>query len=743
MLTKVSISNPEPYFDYDELDGFIIQKPVSGNMSFFHPGIRIHEQLSQGKQNRVKDYFKRILGEQPVILDTTLARQTVTDLVRYMNNKGFYNSSAIYTLDFNSKSSVKVKYLLKPGLPYKIKNLNYSSADSLILAKIIQDTSNSLLHKGSVYDIELMDDERDRITKQLKNQGYLTFVKSYITYLADSSAGVREVNLTLRINRLQHLLTADSLIESNHPVYEIRNIFIKPDQDFSNVIDTTYYEIYKSNNLSRLLLINQNSLKLNPRVFKNNLFFRSGELYNQQKLNNSYRRLMGLSIIQSANFSLIVPDNTKMLANGRFPVDCMIKIARNPVNSFSIGAEGTNSGGNLGLGANMLFQNKNIFKSAEIFRLKLNGGAEIQGNIQASKNESKLWVFNTLEYGIEAALDFPRMVSPFRIKTAELVSATTTTFSMGNAFETRPDYTRTITTFSVSYKWNTNEKVKHIYSPFELNFVNISTDSAFSAYLESLSDPLFLSQYSNHLLSMMRYSLIYSQPGHRKLKESLFLRINAEAAGNVLFAIDKIIGRKVNENGYYTYFNVRYSQFIRTDADLRFYWPVSQKSSMAIRILGGIGVPYANAEALPFEKTFWLGGANDMRSWKLRSLGPGGFRSDTISFDRTGDLMLMSSLEFRFPVYHYIHGAAFADCGNVWLLKKNENFPEGEFDPGKVLNDIALGAGLGVRLDFSFFILRIDWGLKLKNPSRENQWFSKQDFRLNQGTWNLGIGMPF
>lgn len=743
LLTKVMITNPEPYLDYDALDGFVLQKPVGGNMSFFHPGVRIYERLSKGKDNGVKKYFRKILGEQPVILDTTLARESITDLIRYMHNKGFYNSSAYYVIEPVSKTAVRVRYVLNPGKPYHIKKLEYNSADSLILKNIVQDTANSLIRSGAVYDIELMDDERDRITRQLKNQGYLTFVKSYITYLADSSAGNKEVNLTLNVNRIQSKNTGDSLFESNHPVYEIRNIYIKPDQDHSQFNDTILYESSKNLLATKLFFINPDNLKLKPWVFKSNLFFRSGDLYNQQKLNNSYRRLMSMSIIQSANISLLMPGTDEKLANGNIPVDCVIKITRNPVNSFSVGAEGTNSGGNLGLGANMLFQNKNIFKSAEIFRLKVNGGAEIQGNIQAAKNESKLWVFNTLEYGVEAALDFPRMVAPFRIKTAELVSATTTTFLMGNAFETRPDYTRTISTFSVAYKWNTNERVKHIYSPFELNFVNISTDSAFNAYLKSLSDPLFLSQYSNHLLSMMRYSLIYTQPGHRKLKESLFLRINAEAAGNVLFALDKISGRKPNTDGYYTYFNVRYSQFLRTDADLRFFWPVSQSSSLAMRIMGGIGIPYANAEALPFEKTFWLGGANDMRSWKLRSLGPGGFKSDTVSFDHTGDLMFLSSLEFRFPIYHYIHGAAFADGGNVWLIKENENFPQGEFNPGKALNDLALGAGFGVRLDFSFFILRIDWGLKIKNPARDNQWFNPQDFGLKKGTWNLGIGMPF
>lgn len=744
LLTNVSIANPEPYLDIDEIDGFILQKPVNGNMTFFHPGVSIYEGLSKGKQTKVKSYFKKIIGEQPVILDTTLARQSVTDIIRFMNNKGFYDASARYQIIPINKTSVKVKYLLEPGQPYHIKNLIYISADTVILTKILQDTSNSLLHNGNIYDIELMDDERDRITKQLKNQGYLTFIKSYITYLADSSAGQKEVNLTLIVNRLQSKVKNSELIaEEDHPVYEIRNIYIKPDQTVQENADTSYYKSSGSLNSAGFFLINENHLKLRPTVFKNNLFFHSGELYNQQKLNNSYRRLLSLAIIQSASINLIMPDENDKLIDGKLPVDCIIKIARNPVNSFSVGAEGTNSGGNLGLGANMLFQNKNIFRSAELFRLKVNGGAEIQGNIQAAKNESKLWVFNTLEYGVEAALDFPRMVAPFRIKTAELVSATTTTFSMGNAFETRPDYTRTISTFSVSYKWNTNERVKHIYSPFELNFVNISTDSAFNAYLKSLSDPLFLSQYSNHLLSMMRYSLIYTQPGHRKLKESLFLRINAEAAGNVLYALDKISGRQPNTDGYYTYFNVRYSQFVRTDADLRFFWPVSQKSSFAMRIMGGIGIPYANAEALPFEKTFWLGGANDMRSWKLRSLGPGGFKSDIISFDHTGDIMFLSSLEFRFPIYHYIHGAAFADGGNVWLIKKNENFPQGEFKPGKVLNDLAMGAGFGVRLDFSFFILRIDWGLKIKNPARDNQWFNSQDFGLTKGTWNLGIGMPF
>lgn len=743
LLTKNSIVNPEPYLDNDEIDGFILQKPTKGNLSFFHPGIRYYEWLSEGKQTKFKNYLKRTFGIQPVIFDSALAARSLDDIVRYMNNKGFYHAAAEFTV-IKKKAKVSVKYILDPGIPYRIRNFNYSSEDTLILAKVFKDASNSIPAGGRIYDIEALDDERDRITRYLKTQGYLTFIKNYITYIADSTVGEQQVDITLIINKKQIRTSAGDLTtESNHPVYELKNIYIVPDGEIKSNPDTVQYHYAGRRDTADFQLIGQNQLRIKPAVFRNNLFFRSGDDYNQQKLNSSYRRLMNLSIIQSAAISFRMPDENTMPVNGKLPVDYVIRISHNRVNSFSIGAEGTNSGGNLGMGANVLYQNRNIFRGAEVFRVKFNGGVEVQGNVQTTSQQKRLWVFNTLEYGAEAALDFPRMLAPFNIATAEQVSATTTTLSSGYAYETRPDFTRTVTNISMSYKWNSNERVKHIFSPLELNFVNISTDSAFNAYLQSLSDPLFLSQYSNHLLSMMRYSFIYTQPGQRKLKESLFFRINAESSGNLFFAFDKISGREPLNEGYYTYFNVRYSQFVRTDADIRFYWPVRQKSSIAIRFMGGIGIPYGNSDALPFEKAFWLGGANDMRAWKLRSLGPGGYKSDSLQFGKTGDLMILGSLEYRYPIYKYIYGAAFFDAGNVWLLKANDNFPGGEFKPANLIKDIALGAGGGIRFDFSFFILRIDWALRIKNPAHTDQWFHPDDFRLQSGVWNLGIGMPF
>ena len=242
---------------------------------------------------------------------------------------------------------------------------------------------------------------------------------------------------------------------------------------------------------------------------------------------------------------------------------------------------------------------------------------------------------------------------------------------------------------------------------------------------------------------MVRYSYTNSNMSDTRLLKQYYLRLGLETSGNSLNIYDHISGRELSPEGYYEHFGIRYAQFARTDFDFRRYWKLRPGNSLVMRLAAGVAVPYGNSDVVPFEKSFWLGGANDMRGWRLRSLGPGKYASPSVRYDQAGDIMLQASLEQRFPIYSFLLGGVFVDAGNVWLMHKSVDFPGGEFALNSFADQIAMDAGIGLRLDLSFFVLRIDWALPIRNPALADKWFNSQDFRLPDTAWNFGIGYPF
>jgi outer membrane protein assembly factor BamA len=228
-----------------------------------------------------------------------------------------------------------------------------------------------------------------------------------------------------------------------------------------------------------------------------------------------------------------------------------------------------------------------------------------------------------------------------------------------------------------------------------------------------------------------------------KLNNQFFLRINAETAGNIPRIIDNATQKLDSANGYYERFGVRYAQYVRFDGDYRRYWKLRYHNLLAFRLMAGIALPYGNSVSIPFEKSFWLGGANDMRGWRLRSLGPGGYSTSAVAYDKTGDIMLQASLEQRFPIYSFLLGSLFIDAGNIWLRNKSDDYLDGNFKLNTFYKQIAMDMGVGLRFDFSFFIFRLDAAIPFHEPASADKWFNKDVFKINNTILNFGIGYPF
>ena len=411
--------------------------------------------------------------------------------------------------------------------------------------------------------------------------------------------------------------------------------------------------------------------------------------------------------------------------------------------SFTLQAEGTNSDGDLGVKGSLSYNNKNIFHGAETFQLSLKGGFEAQRLIGSEITESGKHVFNTWELGLAASVIFPKFLSPISFLQFARDYQPTTTISLGFNSQIRYYYSRYISTASFSYDWKTNYRLGQTFSPVFLNSVKIANiNPTFQEYLDMETSQRKKAQYTSHLLLGTRYSLVYNTQTINKTGSFFYLKADFESSGNLL-SLFKNTNLITTENGHYELFGIRYAQYVRGSFDVRQHLQISEDSWLVFREFAGIGIPYGNSQDLPFERSFYGGGANGLRGWLYRTVGPGGYVANNNDVERTGDLQLELNAEYRFPIYNIFKGAVFVDAGNVWTYHPNESMPNSEFSFNTFYKQLAIDAGIGIRLDVSFLILRFDFAYAMRNPYADENgsyWrFGKGDNLRMQ----MGIGYPF
>jgi outer membrane protein assembly factor BamA len=752
LLVKNTIKNNNPYLPSDELEGFIEQSAMEGWVApYFRPGIYFYEQSFKGKETKFKLFKRKSLGTKPIILDTILAGSSVGKLQMYLKNKGFYHAKVTPSIKYRRTTAI-VTYNIWSGPPCIVKNFVYVVPDTTMLGFMMADTANGKLRTGMIYDTYVLDDERTRIANLLRNNSYFNFSLSDINYLVDTTnAGLSaEVELHIRKIKLNVPGRSDSTYEIQHPRFYIKDIYITPDADIGSQLlpnDTLAYKYHlnKADTAGKIIYVLYNKkAKLKPSFLSENLNFVQGDPYSQSAVNRTYRKYISQPIIGSANINMLIQNPGEINSFEKQWLDCNIRIVENKRSNFNLGTEGTNSGGAFGLGVNTSVQNKNIFKGAEVLSFKISASAELQGlsKKQTYELEEQYHFFDAVQAGAEISIDFPRLLVPYRSKYLQGTQQGRTSLSAGAGFQITPDYNRRVSTAAWSYKWNKDEKIKHIFTPLELNYVKIFTTDSFQKYLDGL-EPQYKTQYTDHLLTLLGYSIIFSNVNQSKTNKQYFLRLHTETSGNMLYLIDNLTNQPKSEEGYYEWLGVRYDEYIRFDFDFRRYWKLRYQNDIVLRFMGGIAGAYGNSESVPFEKSFYLGGANDMRGWRLRSLGPGAYVDSQNQYDKTGNIMLQTSIEHRFPIYDFLLGSLFVDAGNIWLLQASPDFPGGEFNFNTFYKQLAMDLGIGLRFDFSFFIFRVDAAIPFKSPTVQGEWFNPDVFTFDHLILNFGIGYPF
>jgi len=700
---------------------------------------------SKQKPTKLNLWLNKQYGEEPVYTEEISLKKTNRDLEIYLSNIGFFNSKVNHEIVSEGHKD-RVTFTVKLGVPYTISKFDYDIKDSLIHQFVLKNVNNSLIKKGDIYNAYIMDDERDRITEVLRNSGYYLFSRNYIQFVVDSNHMDHTMDVILKLsNRNISTKIPGEFTEQKHDRYFINSVTITPDFTplESQTLDTTVvqYSFWNDNNIYSYNFLCHPKKKINPRAFNQSIKIRPNKPYSAADVHSTYRRLFNYSIIRTANIVFDSVTQTGSKTQEHKLLDCNINMQRSKLNSFSVEAEGTNSSGDLGIRGSIVFLNKNIFKRAEVLRLRLNGGFEAQ---TISQEDGSNGIFNTFEAGVEGTIFFPRFVSPVRLQKFNQRYYPTTNLTFGFNYQLRPNYARNITLLSLGYSWNRNLKIKHIITPINLNYVNIDPTPEFAEELEQETNKRLKEQYSDHTIIGLNYSFIFNNQQTKGLKNFEYFRVNIETSGNLVHGLNSLFGTKKSSDGYYEFFGVRYSQYIRVDLDFRQYFKLNEKNnSIVTRYFVGLGLPYLNSDEIPYERGFYAGGANGMRGWIFRELGPGSYNGAD-QYERIGDIQLEFNLEYRFPIYKFFHGGLFIDMGNIWTYNESETFPGGKFEFKDFYKEVAADFGLGFRFDFQFFIFRLDFAAPFVNPAfpEDHRW--RLDYlQFKDVIGNFGIGYPF
>lgn len=731
LLNSVEIIIENKNISVSELSTYIKQNENTG---ILRTNLWIYNTF-KNKKWKWTNWISNTVGEAPVIYDENLTKKTCKQLKLYLKNKGYYYAEVKDSIFFNKKKA-NLFFLIKTKKAYFIKNIKYEFAkgNKIFSQIVLSDTINSLIKKNQILDLDILQEERNRLENVLKDSSYFRFSQEFINYEIDSNFNKNYVDL--KINFLN--------IEKNqkHKKFKFKNIYVftnynsikaneKKQEYFSN-LDTFFYKNY--------IFLYEKNLEIKPSILIKSIFLKKNDFYSLKKENDTKFFLRNLKIFKLINISY---KEIKTDENEENKIlNCYIYLKPFELQSYSFELEGTNNSGNFGTAGNLVYQHKNTFNHVEFLDFRIKGALELQDNLlQKTVNEEKK--YKTLEYGWETNFKTPQFWFPYHKKVFIDKYMPKSNISFLYNYQKRPDYTRKILNISYGYIWKSSQTKTHFFNIVEINSVKLlEATQKFKDYI----DKLFISDsYEDHLISVSNYRFIYNNKIKNKNKY-FHIITNFESAGNLISFFD-LLSKKEDRN--YLVFGQKYPQYIKSDIDLRFYLKIDKHKDLVFRNFIGVGLPYGNMNVLPFEKKYFSGGANGIRAWAVRSLGPGSYK-DTLNkiINQSADIKIETNLEYRFDIFEILEGAIFIDAGNIWAINAKDN-REGSYFNESFLKDFAIGTGFGMRFDFSFFIFRIDAALKIRDPSLKNN--SKLVFKndniykdLNNNlNFNFGIGYPF
>ena len=705
MLSKNTLKADQEDFNLSNLNPYIRQSANSKWFSLVKIPLGVYAMSGTDTTKWMNRFLQRV-GEAPVIFDTLQAQLTCRDLTTAMQNMGHLHASTEMKVKTKGKK-LKAEYLLHPNEQYYIRNMNWDIHDNRIKELFLTEMQESqLLKEGNVFSIDNLEAERKRITNILMSKGYYHFNKDFIQFSADTARNDIGVDVTLHL--LPYRVNDGDSVGRQHPVYTVRNVkFTSGDA---------------------------NEIRLRKKTLENNTAIQAGQLFNSKDLQKTYNNFARLQVVRYTNIRFNEVPDSQLL-------DCNVHISLNKPSSLTFQPEGTNTAGDFGAAASLTYSNRNLFKGAEVLSFQLRGAYEAISKLEGYQSN------NFMEYSAEAKLQFPRILAPFLSKSFKMRSVASSELSFGYDLQNRPEFHRRVFSLAWRYRWNSpKQHTNYRFDLFDLNYVFMPwISSTFKHdYLDSVSNRNAILRYNYRDLFIMKtgISITYNNGIHA-------IRAAIETSGNFLNAASYILGQKKNSNDQYTLFNIAFAQYVKVDFDYTRILKFDASNQLVFHSAFGFAYPYSNSTILPFEKRYFAGGANSMRGWSVRGLGPGKFKGSNGRIDfinQTGDMKLEMNLEYRTKLFWKLHGAAFIDAGNIWTIRNYNDQPGGKFKLNQFYKEIAVDYGFGLRLNFDYFILRFDMGMKAVNPAysyNDEHWAFLHPNPSRDFSFHFAVGMPF
>lgn len=719
------------------LDPYLRQHPNHKILWFAKLQLGIYNMSGRDSTKWYNRWVRR-LGEAPVIYDRQQTEQSRRQLELALNNRGYNDASVVVdTMARADKKKMDVVYRIDPGQPHYIETISYEFDDPALGRVILADTASLLLSAGDPLNRNLLNDQRSRLVAAMRDKGYYAFNNDLITFVADTVAGEKGVGLTMRVRRPER--SSGDAADASYEVFKIARVVFVTDGDRPDQPQDTVR--YKD-----ITVIYGKDRYLRPSLLDEMCFIKPGQPYNAADVSRTYESLSRLEILKYVNIAF---QPVSVIGNEHW-LDAVITLSRTRKQGVSFEIDGTNSEGDLGFGVGVTYRHRDLAHGAEVLTAKFRGAYEsLSGNFDGLIND------RYTEFNADLGITFPKFEAPFLSRQFKQRVKATTEFALAFSHQERPEYTRIIAGAAWKYRWvNPANTVRQNFDLVDLSLVHLPKST--NDFINSIApdNPLLRYSYEDHLIMRMGYSIYRTNHNttagdkvHHKFYPDIWtLRASAETAGNILYGLSSLFGQH-REDGAYKLFNTPYAQYAKAEADYARVHYFTRRSSLAWHVGAGVAVPYGNSSVIPFEKRFYAGGANSVRGWGVRTLGPGSYDSrNSISdyINQCGDIRLDLNLEYRIKLFWVIEGAAFIDAGNVWTIRDYPNQPGGVFKFDRFYKQLAASYGLGARFDFTYFLLRLDLGVKAHNPAQGQEKWPLLHPRWGRDTsLHFSIGYPF
>lgn len=711
--------------DQSQLRMAMAQRPYHRTFGFLPIGSWIWHNDTTTMWHRLRNR----MGTAPVLYDQAKTRRSEEAMRRVMQQQGYLDAKVTHRTSVEG-GKVHVTYDIRSGMARKLQRVTYDTQDILLGMLLDSTLQQSALQPGALLDHGRLEQERQRITTLFRDNGYWDFDKENVSYVADTLKGKPEVDLTVRIT-------------GRHQPWHFRQVHFVTNYNILSQSgqDSLMHHFRPMEQSGYDLTYSGEKCYLRDKVLIRNCFVLPGDHYTERAVRDTYASLSRLHVLKYINIRVEPVGEEREL-------DVFVYLTPQSTHNLQFELDGTNTAGDLGFAVALTYQQRNAFRGSETFTSRLKGSYEaLSGNVDKLVNN------HYSEYAAEMSLEFPQFLVPFLSDGIRRKSRATSLVNASFSRQSRPEYSRVVTQGGFGYKWNSPDgKSRHVWDVANLSYVYLPEQSETFKQLIANLGPISYSSYSSHFILGMDYTVymgnntLTTGRQQQSSRDLWSLRINPEIAGNVLSAVSHL-GDVRQEEGRYQVLSLPFEQYARFDVDWSYCHFLSDRSRLALHAAGGVAVPYGNSSVMPFEKRYYSGGANSVRGWSVRELGPGRYAGSSAAFNyfnQCGDVRLDASVELRSRLFWKLESALFVDAGNVWTIKEYESQAGGEFTEGFV-KEIASSWGLGLRMVTDFVVLRLDWGFKAYDPSSnaDEAWSLPHPFRSNHNTLHFAVGYPF